>query len=97
VVSSLGIVAGRHRVARTRYRPDPWALPEWLVPAAGAIPAALMLTAAYAGVSGLVLPGPLVVPPVPVLPVVAVLAGLLPAIAAPPLTAPVRAAREVPA
>jgi energy-coupling factor transport system permease protein len=36
-------------------------------------------------VPGLVLPGPLVVPPAPVLPVVAVLVGLLPAVAAPPL------------
>jgi energy-coupling factor transport system permease protein len=47
-------------------------------------------------VAGLILPGPLVVPPVPVLPVLATLAGLLPAIAAPPLTAPART-REVPA
>ncbi len=96
-ISFAGMVAGRHRVARTQYRPDPWALPEWLVAASGAIPAGLIMAATYAGVSGLVLPGPLVVPPVPLLPVAAVLAGLLPAIAAPPLAAPVRATREVPA
>jgi energy-coupling factor transport system permease protein len=34
----------------------------------------------------LVLPGPLVVPPVPVLPVIGLLFGLAPAVAAPPLT-----------
>jgi energy-coupling factor transport system permease protein len=96
VSSFAGMVAGHHRVARSRYRPDPWALPESLVAAAGAVPAAVLLTATYAGVAGLILPGPLVVPPVPVLPVLAILAGLLPAIAAPPLTAPART-REVPA
>jgi energy-coupling factor transport system permease protein len=83
---SVGAMAiGRQRVTRTRYRPDPWALPEWLVVAAGAIAAGLMITAAARGVHGLLLDGPLVVPPVPVLPVVGVLIGLLPALAAPPV------------
>ncbi len=87
LVSFAGLVAGHRRVARTRYRPDPWAVPEWLVTAAGAVVAAGLATASYLGVAGLVLPGPLTVPPAPWLPVVAVLAGLLPAVAAPPLTA----------
>lgn len=82
-VSAMAI--GRQRVARTRYRPDPWALPEWLVVGAGAVAGAAMITAAVRGVDGLVLAGPLVVPPVPVLPVVGVLVGLAPAVAAPPL------------
>ncbi|MGW6277614.1 CbiQ family ECF transporter T component [Kribbella sp. NPDC055071] len=83
---SVGAMAiGRQRVTRTRYRPDPWALPEWLVVAAGAVAAGLMITAAVRGVHGLLLDGPLVVPPVPVLPVVGVLVGLLPALAAPPV------------
>ncbi|MFK4086023.1 energy-coupling factor transporter transmembrane component T [Kribbella sp. NPDC020789] len=82
-VGALGI--GRQRVTRTRYRPDPWALPEWLVTAAGALAAAVMVVAAARGVHGLLLAGPLVVPPVPVLPVVAVLIGLAPALAAPPM------------
>jgi energy-coupling factor transport system permease protein len=47
-----------------------------------------MVTAAVRGVNGLLLAGPLVVPPVPVLPVVGVLIGLVPAVAAPPLKAP---------
>ena len=83
---ALGAMAvGRQRVTRTRYRPDPWAVPEWLVVAAGAIAAGVMVTAAAHGVYGLLLAGPLVVPPVPVLPVVGILIGLAPAVVAPPL------------
>jgi energy-coupling factor transport system permease protein len=82
-VGAMGV--GRQRVTRTRYRPDPWALPEWLVVGAGAVAAGAMITAAVRGVDGLVLAGPLVVPPVPVLPVIGVLVGLAPAVAAPPL------------
>jgi energy-coupling factor transport system permease protein len=44
-------------------------------------------------VEGLVLPGPLTVPPVPLLPVLGLLVGLAPAVAAPPLITQVR--REV--
>jgi energy-coupling factor transport system permease protein len=83
---AVGAMAmGRQRVTRTRYRPDPWALPEWLVVAAGAVAAGSMVSAAVRGVDGLVLPGPLVVPPVPWLPVVGVLIGLAPALLAPPV------------
>ncbi|TCO52097.1 energy-coupling factor transport system permease protein [Kribbella antiqua] len=82
-VGAMGV--GRQRVTRTRYRPDPWALPEWLVVGAGAVAAGAMITAAVRGVDGLVLAGPLVVPPVPVLPVIGILVGLAPAAAAPPL------------
>ncbi|MFI5708498.1 CbiQ family ECF transporter T component [Kribbella sp. NPDC051620] len=83
---AVGAMAvGRQRVTRTRYRPDPWALPEWLVCMSGALAAAVMIVAAARGVPGLVLPGPLVVPPVPWLPVIGLLFGLAPAVAAPPL------------
>nr|WP_203590432.1 CbiQ family ECF transporter T component [Streptomyces sp. SID13031] len=84
---AVGAMAvGRQRVTRTRYRPDPWALPEWLVTLSGALAAAVMIVAAARGASGLVLAGPLVVPPVPVVPVIGLLLGLAPAVAAPPLT-----------
>jgi energy-coupling factor transport system permease protein len=83
-VSSMAI--GHQRVSRSRYRPDPWALPEWLVTASGAAAAAVMIVAAARGGHGLVLAGPLMVPPVPWLPVLGLLLGLAPAIAAPPLT-----------
>jgi energy-coupling factor transport system permease protein len=83
---SVGAMAiGRQRVTRTRYRPDPWALPEWVVVASGAVAAGAMVTAAVRGVYGLLLAGPLVVPPVPLLPVTGILIGLVPALAAPPL------------
>lgn len=94
LVSFAGLLAGHRRVARSRYRPDPWALPEWLVTASGAVAAGLTVIAAYAGVEGLVLPGPLTVPGVPLLPVAAILVGLLPAVAAPPLAPPVQAPRR---
>lgn len=85
---AVGAMAiGRQRVTRTRYRPDPWALPEWLVVGSGAIAAAAMTAAAVRGVEGLVLAGPLVVPPVPLLPVIGILIGLAPAVVAPPLQA----------
>jgi energy-coupling factor transport system permease protein len=87
VLLATGAMAvGRQRVTRTRYRPDPWALPEWLVIGSGALAAAALIIAAALGVEGLVLPGPLVVPPVPLLPVIGILIGLAPAVAAPPLT-----------
>ncbi|GAB2583108.1 energy-coupling factor transporter transmembrane component T [Kribbella endophytica] len=87
VLLATGAMAvGRQRVTRTRYRPDPWALPEWLVIGSGALAAAALIIAAARGVEGLVLPGPLVVPPVPLLPVLGILIGLAPAVAAPPLT-----------
>ncbi|HWD79632.1 MAG TPA: energy-coupling factor transporter transmembrane protein EcfT, partial [Kribbella sp.] len=85
LLAVAAMAVGRQRVSRTRYRPDPWALPEWLVVGAGVVAAGAMVTAAVRGVNGLLLAGPLVVPPVPVLPVVGVLIGLLPALTAPPL------------
>lgn len=83
---AVGAMAvGRQRVTRTRYRPDPWALPEWLVTLSGALAAGSMIAASTRGVEGLVLAGPLVVPPVPALPVIGILLGLAPAVVAPPL------------
>lgn len=93
LVAVAAMAVGHRRVARSRYRPDPWALPEWLVVASGAVAAGTMVIAAARGVEGLVLAGPLMVPPVPVLPVLGLLVGLAPALAAPPLTRSVR--REV--
>jgi energy-coupling factor transport system permease protein len=79
-----GLALGGRRTARSRYRADPWALPEWLVAGSGLAVAALTgwlaerLPAAF---------NPSVVPPVaPELPLAAVavlLLGLLPAVAAP--------------
>jgi len=86
LLAAGAMAVGHQRVARTRYRPDPWALPEWLVTASGAVAAGTMIVAAALGVEGLVLAGPLVVPPVPLVPALGLLVGLVPAVAAPPLT-----------
>jgi energy-coupling factor transport system permease protein len=77
------VVAGR-RVRRSRYRPDPWALPEWLVASSGVVAAITTLVAGALGVAALVGPyAPLVWPTLPLLPTVGVLVALLPAWAAP--------------
>jgi energy-coupling factor transport system permease protein len=93
LIAAGAMFAGHRRVARSRYRPDPWALPEWLVTGSGAVAAAAMIVAASIGLEGIILPGPLSVPSVPVVPAVAILAGLLPAVAAPPLASRTGVAR----
>ncbi|HVE74105.1 MAG TPA: CbiQ family ECF transporter T component [Mycobacteriales bacterium] len=92
-----GLVLGGRRITRTRYRPDPWRLPEWLVALSGVACAAGML--ATAAISPLRLyPSldPLQWPELPVLPLLAILAGVVPALAAPrQLREPVPARRSV--
>ncbi|HEX2177060.1 MAG TPA: energy-coupling factor transporter transmembrane component T [Nocardioidaceae bacterium] len=90
VLAAGGLALGGRRTRRTRYRPDPWALPEWLVAGSGLVAAAGLFVTGALDPGVLHLPGPLVVPPVPWLPVLAVLVGLLPAVAAP---APPRSVR----
>ena len=41
VVALLGLVGAGRRVTRSRYRPDPWRLPEWLVVGSGVAAAVL--------------------------------------------------------
>ncbi len=83
VLLAAGLVAGHRRALRSRYRPDPWALPEWLVAASGVLAAAAYLAPVDAAV--LQPPtSPLGVPALAVLPVLGALVAVLPAIAAPP-------------
>ena len=81
------------RAIRTRYRPDPWSWPEWVVSASGIVPAVVVSVAAAAAWPGMV---PIVVPAtfpdLPLLPALAVLVAALPMVAAPPLPRP-RASR----
>lgn len=80
------LVLGAARATRTRYRPDPWALPEWLVAASGVFVAAVMVWSSMRGIGGLTMPSAMAVPPLSPGPVLAILVGLLPALAAPDAT-----------
>jgi energy-coupling factor transport system permease protein len=76
-------IAGRRSI-RTRYRPDPWALPEWLVALSGWIPAAIFIVIALQ--DPLELQGqtsPLDWPTLPLIPALSVLIAALPGIVAP--------------
>ena len=80
-----GFVEAGRGSTRTRYRPDPWAFPEWLVAGSGAVVATTFAIAAAAGVPGMsMLVVPLVVPSLPLLPLIGALVAMLPAWVAPP-------------
>ncbi len=79
-----GLVLGGRRALRTRYRPDPWALREWLVSGSGAAVAALTVWLSTRDATAFHPPAvPLTMPALPLLPAAAVLLGLIPAVAAP--------------
>lgn len=83
-VAASGFVLGGRGGRRTRYRPDPWALPESIVAGTGVAAAASFAIAAAAGVPGMnLLVVPLVVPTLPLLPLAGVLTALVPAWLAP--------------
>ncbi|MDH6574960.1 energy-coupling factor transporter transmembrane component T [Kitasatospora sp. MAP5-34] len=79
-----GLLLGSRRAVRSRYRPDPWAVREWLVAGSGVAVAGLLVWLSGLDPAAFT---PSVVPPVaprlPLLPALAVLIGLLPAVAAP--------------
>lgn len=83
-VASAGLLVGGRRTRRTRYRPDPWALPEWLVAASGLTAAAALFVTGSVDPGALVLAGPLTVPPVPWIAVLGSLVAAAPAVVAPP-------------
>jgi energy-coupling factor transport system permease protein len=90
------VLSGRAAV-RTRYRPDPWATSEWLVAGAGVIAAALLVAAAWAGVTGLAAPvDPPGWPSLPLVGILAALIGASPALTAPPLPRSARPAGRSP-
>ena len=80
----VGMVRGGRGVRTTRYRPDPWRRPEWVVARTGVGVAAVMLGASSVD-PNLLVPSlvPLSWPSLPAVPAVAVLVGLLPAWVAP--------------
>ena len=85
VTSGLSLVVGARRDPRSRYRPDPWALPEWVVAGSGVLGAALVVLAAQAAEPGLVpQTSPATFPVLPPLAAVGVLLPLVASVAAPP-------------
>jgi energy-coupling factor transport system permease protein len=94
--ASASLVVGARREPRSRYRPDPWAAPEWVVAASGGLAGALVLVAAQRGVADIVVQtSPAVWPTLPWLPALGLLVGLVPAwlCPLPPLRAAARAGR----
>jgi energy-coupling factor transport system permease protein len=84
VLCGIGLAVGSRQVRRTQYRPDPWKLPEWMVVAAGMVPAVVFVTAGSALARALSpSTDPLVWPTLPALPTVAILVAAIPAVAAP--------------
>jgi energy-coupling factor transport system permease protein len=92
-LAAAGLALAGRRTPRTRYRPDPWALPEWLVVLGGVLAAA----AVFATDPGALDPStsPLVAPTLPLLPVAGLACALLPAWAAPEVPAAMRTRRAV--
>ncbi|KQX64474.1 energy-coupling factor transporter transmembrane component T [Angustibacter sp. Root456] len=98
-VAAAALVVGARRDPRSRYRPDPWALPEWVVATSGCVAAAVVIAAAQRHEPGLV---PQTVPAVfPVLPWLATAGAAVSLVAAwaaplPPTRARLHPARSAP-
>jgi energy-coupling factor transport system permease protein len=80
-------MAGRSSI-RTRYRPDPWGLAEWLVTGAGIAVAGLFAAAGWLAVPGMATAvDPPAWPQLPLIALIGVLVAATPALTAPPLPA----------
>lgn len=97
VLCAGGLTLGGRRVRRTTYRPDPWRAPEWLVAGSGVVSALVMVSAgAYDPLQLHPSLYPLRWPDLPLVPLVGVLVGVLPAFVAPRPERPVPQPRAVP-
>lgn len=91
VAAVAGLRLGARRIGRTRYRPDPWGLPELLVVGCGLAPVVAAWWTASARPE-LAMPSPeAALPAVPLIAVLGILVALLPAFLTPPV--PVEGAR----
>jgi len=82
--AAAALAVGARRERRSRYRPDPWAAPEWAVLLSGAIAGGLVMLAAQRGAPGIIMQSsPALWPTLPLLPALGILVGLLPAWLAP--------------
>ena len=88
LVAAVGLRVGGRRTGRSTYRPDPWALPEWLVAGSGAVAATAVLVDVHLSPESFFLASVTTVPPVPLLAAAGILVALLPAVASPPLPVP---------
>jgi energy-coupling factor transport system permease protein len=80
----VGMLLAGRRSVRTRYRPDPWALPEWLVSTSGLVPAVVVTVLAATHPTLLEAPvTPPGWPPLPILPMCAVLVAAVAGVVAP--------------
>jgi energy-coupling factor transport system permease protein len=81
---TIGVLLAGRRSIRTRYRPDPWALPEWIVAATGVIAGAVLIAVSISDPAVLVGPvAPPAWPALPLLPVAAILLAALPGVVTP--------------
>ncbi len=91
----VGLWLGGRRSIRTRYRADPWAMPEWVVGATG------MAAAIGVTIAGIINPVALTIsvvplewPALPPIALLGILVAALPAVAAPPLPMPAAVRRR---
>jgi len=90
-----GMWLGGRRSIRTRYRSDPWKLPEWIVMGTGLAAASGVIATGILDPSALVISvTPLQWPQLPLLATVGVLLAALPAFVAPDLPPPARVQRQ---
>jgi energy-coupling factor transport system permease protein len=80
-----GLFLGGRQVRRSRYRPDPWQVPEWVVVASGLVPAMVCLAGVGFATAALnPSTDPVTWPTLPVVPALAILVGALAAVVSPP-------------
>jgi energy-coupling factor transport system permease protein len=87
-VAGVGLHLGGRRSGRTRYRPDPWAVPEWVVAGSGVVAATAVFLDVRLHPADFFLASVTDVPPVPLLACAGILVALLPAVLAPPQPQP---------
>jgi energy-coupling factor transport system permease protein len=83
-IAVVGLLLGSRRSGRSKYRPDPWAGPEWLVALSGLVALGSVVLAGHLDPTALSpTTTPLVVPQLAALPTIGILVAALPAWAAP--------------
>jgi energy-coupling factor transport system permease protein len=91
VLAGAGLTLGSRQVRRSKYRPDPWRAPEWVVALSGVVPAVVLTAGAgFSVVSLNPSTDPLAWPALPVVPALVILIATLAAVAAPPPPRPIR-------